>query len=178
MSIEERLCRLESSNRLLRLTVLILFLCAAGAATLAMTPGETKEYGVFDASGKERARLGMVGEGSAPGIVFLGKSGNKRLFVGLDSKDSPVITLFGKSGKSAFYIDVNGSGKGEPGAALGKRSIVCYSRKDGDGVFHKCAKAGEARCSSMSEGFPRMLSLSDARKKGMRPCPVCFPDAD
>ncbi len=178
MTMEERISRLEDSNRRLRLALLILFIFAAGAVTLAMTPGETKEYTVLDAAGKERARLGLVGEGSSPGIVFLNKSGRKRIFVGLDSKDSPVITLFGKSGKSAYYIDVNGSGKGEPGAPLGKGAIVCYSRKDDGKTYHRCAKAGESRCSEMSEGFPRMLPLADARKKGMRPCPVCFPDGD
>jgi|GEM_PF-4619218 len=185
MSIEERLCSLERSNSLLvgkirrlRLVLLVLIVCAAGAATLAMTPGETKEYSVFDASGKERARLGMVGEGSAPGIVFLTKKGSKRLFVGLDSKESPVITFLGKSGQSAYYIDVNGSGKGEPGSAIKKASIVCFTRADKDKVFHRCAQKGESRCSEMSEGFPKMLPIGDARKKGMRPCPVCFPDSD
>jgi hypothetical protein len=178
MNVEERLKKLERSNLRFRLTIAGLFLSLLVVFTLAAIPaGGAKTYSIHDSAGARRAELSVAGGGNeSPGLTFFGKNGEKRLFVGIDGKDNPVIRFHDGSGRPELTLNAGGQWKQSGSAAGGRGRTVCYSRDGRGTVFHRCLKAGEARCDDLEKGFPFMLSVDDALRKGLKPCPKCLPE--
>lgn len=176
--LEKRLARVERNNRRLGAAVLFLVLGMVAALTVAMGDTKPKVYSVVDLTGKERARLGIAS--GAPGLWFYSQGGAKRLFMGLDAEDNPVIQLYTGSGSPGYFVNLSGAGRGASTSAAGmefdpQSSLVCTTGKNSK-TYHRCERRGEGRCSDMEPGFPKMMTLDEAKKRGLKPCERCFPD--
>jgi len=177
MNIEERLERIERTNRRLELAVTCLVLGLTAAVFTAMGEGNRpRSLAVFDSQGNKRAALAVGAGGEEnPALVFFGANGREGLFVGI-GKDGPLVRFSDASGAPGYFINCSGPRRETLTAEGDGRTIVCFNRKKNDKVFHRCPRKGEPRCKDFGEGFPSMITLREALEKGMKPCPKCLPE--
>jgi hypothetical protein len=177
MDIEKRLARLERSNRMYRFLGTVLVLGIVAILTLAMAADEPEEFRIYDEDGNQRARLGM--SGASPGLFIFSAQGKRQLYVGLDGNDKPVIKFFNEAGRESAYVNMYGFGKGiVEDAVTAPVEIVCFSSKSDGKIYHICSKRGEARCRDIGDGFIQFMKMDDAKRRGLTPCSLCFPESE
>lgn len=192
--IEERLSRLERSNRRLRFAVAILVLFSLAAATVSMQATQkcyvAKDYVLNDSSGKMRADFCITKEKfQSPGIWFWDAGGKQRMFVGLNKADKPMIQFFNENGEACFYLNEGGSSQGD-GTSAAKdpddvgddaeivwpadekelKKIVYVNDQGEDEEFHRWG------CTWHDRKTHRSMDVAQAKDKGKLPCRECCSD--
>jgi hypothetical protein len=142
---------------------------------------EASHFVLRDNQGRLRADFCITdSKHQSPGIWFLDAAEKKRMFLGLNQADAPIIYFLNEDGDLVENIGLasSGAGSGRLGQFLKEPEVIwpddlyeiyyCENRMTSK-TFH------QKTCARVKGKYLREISIKVAREKGMLPCKDCCP---